>query len=210
MADWWVFPHEAQAHTHPIKLARIWVGSGGTEGRVSIMGDYIGYSNGGPHDPQHLYSDMDWFVDDEWQHYRVTIDSSGGLVPGAGHGKFRFYRNNVLIASADDLARDEDSTSSKNYTFWRQAGIVDYSTAVTPHVGESYMSDIYMDNSQARIVLGDSPLWNNVRHYEMQIPQTWGPSSISFKANKGSFPNGTAYLFVINKHGVASVGEPIH
>lgn len=70
--------------------------------------------------------------------------------------------------------------------------------------------DIYIDNTQARVEIGNEPVWSNCTHREIQIPTQWSSNSIIMTINKGSFSNGeSAYLFVIDGNGGVSNGLPI-
>ncbi len=75
--------------------------------------------------------------------------------------------------------------------------------------GAMYWDDVYIDNTPARVEIGDRPLYDSCTHREIQIPTAWSTGSITFRVNKGSFNNGTAYLFVVNSAGVKSVGHPV-
>lgn len=68
-------------------------------------------------------------------------------------------------------------------------------------------SDIYIDNSWARVELCDTEIWANRKHCEIQIPSAWTPSSVTTTVNQGSFISGsTTYLFVIDDTGMVSGG----
>lgn len=68
-----------------------------------------------------------------------------------------------------------------------------------------YYDDVYIDYTQARIMLGNSPDFTLSSHREMQIPTEWADNSISITANPGSFNTGdTAYLYVIDADGNVS------
>ena len=65
-----------------------------------------------------------------------------------------------------------------------------------------YMDDIYIDTSQARVELGNSPEWEKNTHREIQIPTNWTDNKITIKLNTGSFNNyDEAYLYVIDADG---------
>jgi len=72
-----------------------------------------------------------------------------------------------------------------------------------------YYDDVYIDNSHARVELGDNPVYANCTHREIQIPSAWTSSSITATINTGSFANGTAYLFVVDGTGRASSGKQV-
>lgn len=74
-----------------------------------------------------------------------------------------------------------------------------------------YIDDIYINNTQARVELGDSATYSSCTHLEVQPVLSWstGGNSIQFTLNKGTFSAGTAWIFIINSDGVASTGYPV-
>ena len=76
--------------------------------------------------------------------------------------------------------------------------------------GYNYWDDIYIDNSWARVEIGDASTYENCSRREMQIPTSWSPDSITIKVNSGSFNDGEyVYLFVLDTEGNASSGHKI-
>lgn len=83
--------------------------------------------------------------------------------------------------------------------------------------GKPYMwqDDIYVDNTRARVEIGDSSNWNSCNHREIQIPLEWNDSGTQIKisVNKGSFDKlDDKYLFVVDKEGAVSsfpLGDPV-
>jgi hypothetical protein len=75
----------------------------------------------------------------------------------------------------------------------------------------SYFSEAYIDNTQARVEIGDANTWAGCTHREIQIPSAWSTNSITFTANQGSFSDGQqAYLYIVDSTGaVNSAGYPI-
>jgi hypothetical protein len=74
-----------------------------------------------------------------------------------------------------------------------------------------YYADIYVDNTFARVEIGDAPRYDDCTHREIQYPLSWGAGSIAIRVNQGAFAAGrTAYLFVVDDSGrVNPVGFPI-
>jgi len=77
------------------------------------------------------------------------------------------------------------------------------------------LSDVYIDNTQAHVFISDKSditAWDNygsTAPTEVQVASTWLNNSIIFTVNQGSFPNGTAYLYVVNENGTVSNSHPI-
>ncbi len=75
-----------------------------------------------------------------------------------------------------------------------------------------YLDDIYVDNTLARIELGNNGDFSSCTHREMQIPTAWDSQgdSIDIQINAGTFvPGEEAWLFVIDEDGNASDGFPV-
>jgi hypothetical protein len=79
-----------------------------------------------------------------------------------------------------------------------------------PSGSRYWADDVYVDNTWARVVIGDSPVYANARHREIQIPYDWSSGSIGVRVNIQAFPaSSSAYLFVVDANGVASPGFPL-
>lgn len=73
-----------------------------------------------------------------------------------------------------------------------------------------HWSEIYIDNTLARVELGNNSSFSACTHREIQIPTAWSSSAVTVTANIGTFAAGsTAYLFVVDAAGNASVGFPV-
>ncbi|MFL0809318.1 MAG: hypothetical protein K6L76_02770 [Agarilytica sp.] len=65
-----------------------------------------------------------------------------------------------------------------------------------------WMDDIYVDNTFARVMLGNASTYAESSHFEMQNPISWANNSINIELNSGSFSNNTtAYIYVIDNTG---------
>jgi len=75
----------------------------------------------------------------------------------------------------------------------------------------SWMDDIYIDNTFARVIIGNASTYDASTHREVQIPTAWSSSSISVTVNVGSFSaNERAYVYVVAADGsVNNQGYPI-
>jgi hypothetical protein len=78
-----------------------------------------------------------------------------------------------------------------------------------PHV-RVYWSELYVDNTLARVEIGDAPTFEACTHREIQIPVAWSGESLTFTGNHGTFANGASvYLFVVDRDGQVSDGVPV-
>lgn len=72
-----------------------------------------------------------------------------------------------------------------------------------------YVDDIYVDNTQARIEIGNAATWAACTRREIQIPTTWSNTSASFTVNRGALSDGAAWVYVVHANGRPSAGFPI-
>jgi hypothetical protein len=67
---------------------------------------------------------------------------------------------------------------------------------------QMYFDDVYIDTTQARVEVGNSPDFNSCTHREIQYPISWSDTEVQVDFRKGSFNRGdTVYFFVINDQG---------
>lgn len=70
--------------------------------------------------------------------------------------------------------------------------------------------DVYLDNSWARVMVGNASTLIDSHHIEPQIPSAWSDTEIVATVNRGTFNAGdTAYLFVVDANGSVSNGHQI-
>jgi hypothetical protein len=74
-----------------------------------------------------------------------------------------------------------------------------------------YISELYMDNSFARVELGNAPTWAACTHREIQIPSAWSATEITVTVNQGAFEaEDDVWLYVVDENRVNnSVGYPL-
>jgi len=125
----------------------------------------------------------------------TTYDSGDGIFEAWANGK-RYH---------SDHAADLYGKGGNIYVF--DAGWTDawWDPGYTPPTVYIYYDDVYIDNTIARVVAGDSPEFDNCTHQEIQIPTAWSDSSITITVNRGSFADGEeVYLFVVDANGNVS------
>ena len=103
---------------------------------------------------------------------------------------------------------EKSITTNSGTDRWRYVMFSEYKKKWT---GTFEFDDIYIDNTQARVEIGDNATWANCTHREIQIPTAWSDLSIAFTFNQGSFQNGnTVYLYVLDPNGdMNTSGYPI-
>lgn len=75
-----------------------------------------------------------------------------------------------------------------------------------------YVDDVYLDNSLARVEIGNASTWSASTRKEIQIPTSWSSSAITVNVNAGNFEDEEqVYLYVVDKDGnVNENGYPIN
>lgn len=73
-----------------------------------------------------------------------------------------------------------------------------------------WMDDLYIDDTWARVIVGNASTLASCTTREVQIPSSWSDTSINVTLNRGAFgPTDTAYLYVFDSSNVASAGQAI-
>lgn len=145
-----------------------------------------------------------------WNRMDVNIDNSVNPKP-----RVSGYINNQLFISG--VSGDGTGTAGGAVTGALNAditGIYVIGFDASNSDGKQPVVDfgeIYVDNTIARVEIGDAPIFSASTHREIQIPQNvWNDDQIEIKVNQGSFSDNTqAYLFVIDAAGNASPGKAI-
>ncbi len=63
---------------------------------------------------------------------------------------------------------------------------------------EVFMDDFYIDDTWARVMIGDASTLATSTVLEVQIPSAWSDTSITCTLNLGSFTSGTVYAYVVD------------
>ncbi|MFC2143541.1 hypothetical protein ACFLQN_04020 [Candidatus Aenigmatarchaeota archaeon] len=186
------------------KIIRVWVRNQISYGTISWTGMHTQWSqfdDGNVSNPVH-WGDWDNGADNfnTWHNVDIAVDSNGW---DTNEASFICRTNGEIIHNVTTLG----GTGPFNTLTYIGLGAnhpenLDNITAD--------FTDIYVDGTFARIVLGDAPNYENITYSEMQIPHTtWNDSTIEFTANLGSFEGEQLYLFVINEDGIVSNGFAI-
>jgi len=123
---------------------------------------------------------------------------------GANNGVFRWWVDGTLLVSDTDIMTREGAGQLKRPQI---LGFYDSWDSPQTDRNDFYIDDAYIDTSWARVELGNASVYSQCTHREIQIPSSWGDTSINVTANLGSFPSTTGtYMFVVNSAGTASPG----
>jgi hypothetical protein len=138
--------------------------------------------------------------------YHISIQTNFGTI-GNSNGSTRIWVSKPGMsgpyskAAADKVMYVDSGGYPDCIKFGWYAGSY-YPTSSNTFTTTLYYDNIYIDNSFARVEIGDSNSYDNCTHREIQIPITWISDHIQVKFNKGSFPdNQTVYLFVVDENG---------
>ncbi|RJP72326.1 MAG: hypothetical protein C4532_06120 [Candidatus Abyssobacteria bacterium SURF_17] len=134
---------------------------------------------------------------------------------GIANGSIEIWNSHVF-GSTEPMVKIIDLqdylTRSVPY-YWDRVYIGEATTNLDHYVKSgvtNYFDNFYIDNSWARVVIGDASTYNACRRREVQIPSAWSDNSISVTVNSASLPYGTAYLYVVDGNGTYNAnGYPI-
>ena len=145
----------------------------------------------------------DW-TKGEWHLFQFQYKESS---MGGNDGEIRVWRDGALVLEDLDIMTRDDYSELKRpyilgfYNSWGDAGT---------DQDDFYIDDAYVDNSWARVEVGNNPVYNSCTHREIQIPSSWSAASVTVNVNAGSFgPDDELYLFVVNEQGDISSGFPM-
>lgn len=155
-----------------------------------------------------------WYIEEFiWQHSGGTGKNLDGSIRwkdpnnhsmGYYSGIWEYTRNGVQIQHRENV-----DNGQKNHSQLRTDNFTD-SRYLPPDGSKVYMDDIYIDDTYARVMIGNQKTLSASTHREIQIPSAWSDSSITITVNQGSFSDGdTAYIYVVDSSGNASRGFPI-
>jgi hypothetical protein len=167
-----------------------------------IGGDIIRFIEHGSEAQGNAYLSVDgktWFTLNTWHCVQVEMN---GHIRIWLDGQLMDERTNFVTNTSDDAS---DTVDKRPYILgfydsWPESGAAMF----------AYFCDIYVDDTWARVELGDNNVYDNCTHREMQIPTSWSASSIGVTFKPGSFAaSASAWLFVIDANGNTTPGFPV-
>ncbi len=142
------------------------------------------------------------------KHLQVWVSPSNP--EGADNGYVRIW--------VDGVAKEVNNltTVMPGVGYWNQARIGYYVAhdavdgCAAAGDAYTYWDNIYIDNTQARVELGNAPTYSACTHREIQIPTSWSSSQVTVTMNQGTFNSGeNAYLYVVTANGAVSPGYQV-
>jgi len=167
------------------KYIRVWEDPNGKEGiRVSWTQNQItgGVSSSWVYAPVKA---------GEWNLMELMMDTSTGKLEA---------RVNSQHLADYDLGKNADLKGKYSPTI----GLIGFD-GKSQSYQEHELSEIYMDNSLQRIVIGNAPTFDKVTHYEIQMPIKWQDNQVEAKVNLGSLSKSSnLYLYVFDNKGIVN------
>lgn len=153
-----------------------------------------------------------WADDDQLPKYQWdTYEYFLKIGTGSADGDFIFNISSRNILDLKNTVTYSASGTNKPTIFTLQDDIVNEASYQGPLW--VYYNDIYIDNTYAHVVIGDSSTWSGNIKKEIQIPSRWNNDSITVTINHGDFnkiKTSGKYLYVIDASGqVNSHGYPL-
>lgn len=126
-----------------------------------------------------------------WTHVQLYIDSRNCT---SDRGIIKAWSNGKLVIDKSDLS------GPGAYHYFRLVGWD--SNSPNYYAGKFYdFGEIYLDDTAARVLVGNNENLNDCTHIEMQIPQVWNNNQVTIDANLGSFNSwDEAYVFIFNEN----------
>ena len=159
---------------------------------------------------KYVFNMQNVFTLDTWHCVQVEYGENSGIDKHDGH--IKLWIDGIL---RDDSTEINTNNGKDGVAINKRPYIIGFydswppsdSSEVTQY---AYYSDVYVDNTWARVEIGDAPTWSDCTHREMQIPASWSEASIKVNINQGLFAEGDpAYLFVVDSSGNVSRGSPM-
>ncbi|HEY4500046.1 MAG TPA: hypothetical protein VJH70_02935 [Candidatus Paceibacterota bacterium] len=135
---------------------------------------------------------------DQWHLVEINMKETSHTFRVFMDGQLQWERNNWV----------NDPFNGTGHT-WEIGQMIDAPANGT--IGGAYaFDDVYFDYTQARVMIGNDPIFEQSTIREIQVPTEWSDTTITIHFNPGSFSSGQkVYLFVINSDGTATAGFPI-
>ena len=135
---------------------------------------------------------------------KATTQDCGGT--NIGDGYYEWIRDGVREQGLIDTLISELAATYGQGTGIRILDNFTDSGNLPPDGSKVYMDDLYVDDTWARVVLGNASTLSASTVREVQIPSAWSATSITITVNEGSLTSGDRWLYVIDSSNVASAG----
>ena len=190
--------------------------------RINNGGGGVGY-------PSYLYSRTDG-----WGRYQYTYPSGSDCGTAGSGSWYDSVSDNIfgqwifieLVADFGTVGGSDgsihifvngvDQGGKDNYTLLTSASCPMNAVRFGEYIQDStgtltnYFDDIYVDNTWARVIIGNASSFSSCTQRELQRASAWADGSVSITVNRGGFSeSASAYLYVVEDDGTVSNGYPI-
>jgi hypothetical protein len=188
------------------KFTRIWHGTtGGSDNYPNMMaihnnGEFAVDIELVSGDRETITSDNDYFADSQWHQIEIWLKPSSGI--GNTDGERKVWLDGSLVI--DETLQTDNAGNNSFDGLW---AVHDY---ISNRSGKFYYDDVYMDFTQARVMVGNNSDFASCTHKEICTPVNWDSDEVTVIFNQGSFADSDdAYMFVVDSDGTASIGYMI-
>jgi hypothetical protein len=205
LVNWWFYV-PVNIYDGSNKYIRIWQDSGGLLGRSSWTSHHLTYDCDTDHDgTPNTTNCADWgpsseYNIGEWNNLQIVVAGEDLL-----HGYYYIetkINNTIIHPQEDNTSVWATDSMSKIFKFG-----FDASVAANYEGVEFFLSEVYIDSTLSRVVIGDNSLYSDCTHTEIQIPTSWSRTNIQATLNLGAFTSEEdLWLFVIDSNNVPSSG----
>jgi hypothetical protein len=127
---------------------------------------------------------------------------------GVSDAEFYHYVHGALVGVMTSGLRFKDDGTAPMAMAYPVHGV--QANTGFPSNYRHWTDDVYMDNTWARVIVGDAPSLANCTRLDIQIPFAWSGDQIGITLNLESIPGGQPrYLFVVDANGARSSGYPL-
>jgi|GEM_PF-1372304 len=154
-------------------------------------------------DHYHFGSWHDWSRT-TWSRHEIYKKNSvpAGALNGEVH--FEMVGSPSSIRNEKQIITRAAGQTWKNSSVWLPLAIANVTEDQT-----MWVDNVYVDDTRARVEIGNQSTFSECTIREIQIPITWSSQQITATLNKGTLSTGTNYLFVIDSSGNVSIGKQI-
>jgi hypothetical protein len=142
-----------------------------------------------------------------WVHLQQWLDFGSGNGTSDGTCITRLTGN--VTAMESQVGNQNPARSG--FTQWTELYVGNYVRSQDwSGTARFYWDSMYIDDSWARVEIGDNANYANATHREIQIPSSWTSGSATITVNRGSFaPNANVFLYVCTASNTCSPGYPV-
>lgn len=150
------------------------------------------------------YNDSAWCTTSQfyenWRHVQYALDIGSGT--SASDGTIRVWVDGKLVYDHSKIPVWSGGAQGIPELYLGNYLRTDEGASL-----QNSWESVYVDNTWARVEIGNNAVYASCTQREIQIPQSWNDSGIAVTVNRGAFATiKSLYLFVIDGSGAVSPG----